>query len=586
METRIGFTVVLFFAFLSAKAQCPQCEPNLDCGETSDIPTVCPEILPPATAGEYYEETLTFYLPENFQDPESGLDVQLTEVLLEGITGLPFGLEVTLDDEDGIYQPDEGQNYGCATVCGTPLVAGDYITQTNILATAIVFGSIESQVSQSFPGPFTVLPGESSNASFSFDNLAACDSLWVNFEATIDGSPNETLYFWDFGNGNTSSLPNPPTQLYTEPGEHIASLETQVVQPILQSVQLTDIGSGWSGDLEEPFDFFPYYPDPYFVVRDGDNNSVYTSFSEEDVNSFLWTGIDLPLDNPPYTVQFFDFDELSSDDLIETVSLSAISGSQNFSNSGTEGAFFVGNEVLNSFYNEETVTVFPLPDAEFQFDENDNTLTFSDTTLTTFYWFLNGQQLTEESDSVLTLENPGVYTAVVENLYGCSATSEEFVLCPDPQIQFDEENNQLFVTEGFLSYQWFLDGTPIEGETENAITPVTEGNYSVQITTNYGCEVLSEVFILGVENLLEIVGLKVFPNPSDGDFQFEWKSNLGEKLTVRLYDSKGSLVLSKSIRHEGQKSIFEIRTPTLNQGVYSLRVHSSLGVFYRKVVIH
>ena len=567
-------------------AQCPQCEPNIECGENSDVPTVCPQVLPPATAGEYYEETLTFYLPENFQDPESGVDVQLVEVLLQGITGLPSGLEVTLDDEDGIYQPDEGQNYGCATICGTPLVAGDYITQTNILATALVFGSIESQVSQSFAGPFTVLPGEASNASFSFDNLAACDSLWVSFEALIDGSPNETIYFWDFGNGNTSDLPNPPEQLYTVPGDHIASLETQIVQPALQSVQLTDIGSGWSGDVEEPLNSFPFYPDPYFVVRDGDNTNVYTSFSEENVNSFLWTEIDLPLNNPPYTIQFFDADGLSADDLIDTVSLTAELGNQSFSENGTEGVLSVSNEVIQSFYNEELVTVFPTPEVVLLFDESDTTLAISDSTLTTFYWFLNGQQIPEQSDSTLVLESPGVYTAVAENNFGCAATSEAFILCPNLQVQFDSESNQLWVSEGFQSYQWYLDGLLLEGENSNTLTPLSDGNYTVEITTVYGCQVLSEVFILGLDELQDRVDFRVFPNPTAGDLQLSWKSTLSEKLNIVLFDSRGSHVFKNHFQHTSPQSRFSLQLAGYPQGIYTLQVRSEIGVFHQKIVIH
>lgn len=65
----------------------------------------------------------------------------------------------------------------------------------------------------------TVLP--SPTAAFTVDNDAACDQLTVAF---TNLSVNGTAFLWNFGNGNTSDLEEPPPQDYTSPGTYTITL--------------------------------------------------------------------------------------------------------------------------------------------------------------------------------------------------------------------------------------------------------------------------------------------------------------------------------------------------------------------------
>ncbi|MBS1765572.1 MAG: PKD domain-containing protein, partial [Bacteroidetes bacterium] len=57
-------------------------------------------------------------------------------------------------------------------------------------------------------------------ASFSADSTEGCVPLTVHFSNT---SIHATSFFWDFGNGNTSTLPNPQT-VYLNPGSYTVTL--------------------------------------------------------------------------------------------------------------------------------------------------------------------------------------------------------------------------------------------------------------------------------------------------------------------------------------------------------------------------
>lgn len=68
-----------------------------------------------------------------------------------------------------------------------------------------------------FGGNFKMAP----HADFSLTSNAGCDSVTTAF---INNSIAAVTYQWDFGNGNTSNLANPPSQTYLIPGTYIVSL--------------------------------------------------------------------------------------------------------------------------------------------------------------------------------------------------------------------------------------------------------------------------------------------------------------------------------------------------------------------------
>src|SRR5690606_34334772 len=62
------------------KAQCPDCTPDLSCSGSTNYPAVCPMTAEDATVGQYYEHTLTFYIPTNVTDPGTGISFTILSV--------------------------------------------------------------------------------------------------------------------------------------------------------------------------------------------------------------------------------------------------------------------------------------------------------------------------------------------------------------------------------------------------------------------------------------------------------------------------------------------------------------------------
>lgn len=547
-------------------AQCPDCTPDESCVSEEPFPTICPLILPDATAGAYYETVMTFYLPGTIVDPDSELEATLLEVVITSVVGVPFGLEYEANSENNTYYPSEGDNYGCATICGTPLVAGSY--EINISVTVLVSAlGFEQTVNESFSLPLTVLAGEGGNVSFTYDNLFGCGEVAANYEALIDGSPSVTSYDWDFGNGNIGNVATPPTQLYTEEGEYTVTLETTIEDYVLQSVNISSLASGWGGDVEEISEAL-FNPDPYFVIIDGDGSTVYTSDAIIDSETGSWNSIGLALTNPPYSIEVYDQDNGglfgSSDDFLGSDDMELIDGSFSFSSGETNGTITENLEVTTVLNNEETVTVFPIPNSTFTYLDEEGVLDYDDPQLASFLWTLNADTIQQGPQDSLVLDGPGLYLCTVTNIYGCEATSDEFVLCPEITLLYNPVNETLTTEGGFDSYTWYFNGLELEGETGATISATELGNYSVTITTEYGCEVGSEVFVLAV-SVDEVAknDFLMWPNPAKTVVHMNLPEGSWE---LTIFDSSGRIV-KRVIRSGGNQTV---STQNLAPGIYAV----------------
>ena len=117
IKTRIHEHLLFFLVFRRAcdgqhhsQRRNASCEPDPFCVAV-DFPVLCPEQLPNATQGEPYSATATFNLPPSVIDPGSGLEATLLTVTISQVTGLPFGLEFSPSNPDGVYQPGNGEYY-------------------------------------------------------------------------------------------------------------------------------------------------------------------------------------------------------------------------------------------------------------------------------------------------------------------------------------------------------------------------------------------------------------------------------------------------------------------------------------------
>jgi hypothetical protein len=132
-------------------------------------------------------------------------------------------------------------------------------------------------------------------------------------------------------------------------------------------------------------------------------------------------------------------------------------------------------------------------------------------------------------------------------------------------------------------YQWYLNGQPISGATNQAYTPTQDGNYSVEVRDANGCSSMSNSFPYTTAVNEATFGGKVsiYPNPTNSN---EIEIYTLETITkISLINSIGQIV------KEIAQPIFKQNTFKLNnlqQGFYFLQITAENGSLTKKIIVN
>lgn len=568
-------------------AQCPGCVIDNTCTVSPAFPALCPLQPPDATAGEPYAADITFWLPANFTDPGTGFTVSFQQMTITGVSGLPFGLALETNEPTGIYYPQQNE-YGCARICGTPLGPGTFTITISILA-GVEFSGIPINAPQQFEIILNVLPGAGGNTGFSFSPTTGCGSAEVSFQALIDAAPQPTGWVWDFGNGSTSTDISPPVQTYDTPGTYTVTLETTISGYFLNSVAVTSVNNNWCGDIEEPFcncgtPIIGTCPDLYFTLSDP-NGVVYASNTIDGVTSAAWSGLAIPLENPPYTLTIWDEDVVSANDNLGTYLMMLAPGPQSFNVAGgTAGSVTLSLQVLQQFNDTDVVVVFAAPAPVVV--ENGGQLCVEDPgDLVAITWLLGGEEVETLTGACITPTGPGLWQAVGTNGFGCTGTSAPTVVCPS--VTITRTGPVLSVPDGFLTYAWTFNGEPLIGANGAQLTTIGDGLYTVTVTGENDCVITAD-FVLNTIGIDEThgagEGLWIHPNPARDLFTLRGEGFSGMAVRIELLDATGRPLHSEQQALVG--GAFQVALmPALAPGGYLVRVTDGERVRTGRVVL-
>ena len=469
------------------------------------MPTICPASLPAAVAGAFYEQYLTFFMPAEVIDPASGVIATLNTLTVTSISGVPNGLDLELDEADAVYEPAAGQTLGCATLCGTPLVPGVYAITINVSVAVTALG-FDQTVLETFIYTLTIEPGAGGTTTFAYNVSAGCESLLVDFTALVEPTAGQVAHYaWDFGNGLTSEESDPNGIFFDTSGSYTTTLTTTLGEYRLQAVILTGTNNGWSGDID---DFFSSPGDPYFVLTDGGGNAVYTSSSVSNTTSTSWSGLDIPLNLPPYTISFWDDDDLTADDALGTVAFTIEDNSALAINaSGTTALLNISLEPILSAVDSAQIDVYedPQPVVEVQGDS----LYISDGPWPLTQWYLEGDSVEAPQGQATALwpTTSGWYQADITDTNGCWGLSEPTLFCRLHQILeanlvWDAENGTVEVAPGLGAFSWFSDGVLLPDENLHITDAIAGTVMTVEVFDHPDCPTLTGSINMGGVDLL------------------------------------------------------------------------------------
>ncbi len=121
----------------------------------------------------------------------------------------------------------------------------------------------------------------------------------------------------------------------------------------------------------------------------------------------------------------------------------------------------------------------------------------------TYQWRLNGSNILNATQQSYTATAAGSYTVKVTNVNGCSVISAAVQVnlgtAPTASITANGPtaicagSSVVLTSNAAASYQWLNNGAPIVNQTNQSVTVIAPGNYSVTITNAAGCTATSNI---------------------------------------------------------------------------------------------
>lgn len=157
--------------------------------------------------------------------------------------------------------------------------------------------------------------------------------------------------------------------------------------------------------------------------------------------------------------------------------------------------------------------------------------------------------------------NPPVITNTVLNTLVDCSLHEALIASPTPDV--------LEASAG-ISYQWYFNGVPLPGDTLPQLLPTLTGDYTVQVTSAYGCVALSAPYTYIFTDVAEAAGLtlRVAPNPMGEMAVLHISELLTAQHRIELVDVSGRVL--RVLRPTGRTvTLFR---EGLGAGAYTVRL--------------
>jgi len=632
-----------FFLFLCAalisyqqlSAQCPTCTPAfITCPPAGGL---CNK-LDTAVANHPYTKVINFYMPKVITDPSilsecSCSTVDLLHITVTGVSGLPTGVTYLIGN-NGYFDVQNGDTLGCATFCGTPLLAGTYVVTVYLSADVTAIGTPIGNVTQDgnpqqYIDTLVVLPDTTAGVSsftYGSNGSSACDSITISLNALYTApQPNMTRYFWKLPNGTTSQSQSPGTFKFTNtssvPDTFPVTLTTIFYSYVVSYIHIEQIFGGFCGtiphqqltcscltgvDSPNPFVEFPLL---------GFNNSANAPTATCRNINFTPNMTDtIPVGTFTLPMQLWDLDEgdifhIYQNELISTYNLTVGIGQYNFADGNAEG--YVQFDTVEGTVITETLNVIVNPTprtpnvvaSQDSFCTGDSILVSVDTASyyqgCTYAWYRDSVFLSTQTDSAFYTATPGRYKVIITN--SATGCTNESAFKPVYEGQSPSHSTYIVFngTEEFLNplpppfaANWYYNGFLVTGHNGMILPYMGNGVYGAEIyNTNFPqCSFIvpnDSVSVLGINDVSGkvVYNINILPNPSNGNFSLQFYSPLTQHLTINVRNIIGESVFTKELDNFNGNFNEEMSLGTLSKGVYVISIESALGNENRKIVI-
>lgn len=371
----------------------------------------------------------------------------------------------------------------------------------------------------------------SPTATFSYDH-ANLTSTFVNSSTEADS------YFWDFGEGNTSSDEN-PTHSFAQAGTYTVCLTATNVCGTDSSCQQVTV------TCKEPKANFGFGINN--LVVDFVNNSA-------DSDSYSWN---------------FGDGASSAD----------VNPSHTYAEAGTYAVCLISSNSCGADTSCMQVTVdCPLPTSSFRYDKDELSVTYvnGSQTADSYSWDFGDGNTSSDINPVHNYSAKGTYTVCLFSTNSCGVTSscQEITLsCTDPIANFSYDANQLAIgftdsSSSASTYYWDFGDGNVSSNQHPTHTYEEAGEYMVCLIVENVCSKDTICNTVTIECPLPVAGFNpdasglnmIFLNTSVNATRYSW--DFGDGFTSKLprpfhtFDLPGTYRVCQTVYNDcGQDSV-------------------------------
>ena len=156
-----------------------------------------------------------------------------------------------------------------------------------------------------------------------------------------------------------------------------------------------------------------------------------------------------------------------------------------------------------------------------------------------------------------------------------------------PETPIITGSNGILTSSSGTGNQWYLNGSIITGASSQNFTPTENGSYTIKVTDGNNCFSVSssfEVTFVGIIENAMIKGLRIYPNPTTGEFTVEMDVLEIQDLQITITNVLGQKIyfdkVGKSMGTYKKKFDFN----KYSKGIYHLQIKSEKGEINRQVI--
>ena len=179
----------------------------------------------------------------------------------------------------------------------------------------------------------------------------------------------------------------------------------------------------------------------------------------------------------------------------------------------------------------------------------------------------------------------GLYNLVITDNNNCQSTVSFTIGEPNPvTVNVWQDGGTLMSESGFIYYQWLDEnGNLIIGANNSTFTPLSSGNYFVQVTDSSGCSGTSvAIYFEGSTSTNDILNsVTLYPNPTNGEI-FISTSDQMEKISI--INTSGLNVLEISLKDMNKRKI-KLDLHNYSKGIYFVKISYQDRLIIRRFVL-